>query len=339
MSAAANEPATSLLRNERRAASRWAERLFEWGCACSTWFGLGVLVVLLLGVLWEGAGWLSWSFLTSYDSRHPEQAGVLAGLWGSFWLVSLAALLSVPVGVGAALFLEEYGKKGWLRTLIEINLSNLAGVPSIVYGILGMAVFVKMFGVFQNHPKVLEVWLPFTRLAIPLPFGRTVLSGALTLALLILPIVIVASREALRAVPPSLRHASYALGATHWQTVRHQVLPAAIPGIVTGVILAVSRAIGETAPLLMVGAAVFVATTPGGIESPADVVRRPAGLLEAPFDPFTALPIQIFNWVSRPEPAYRHVAAAAILVLLALLQVFNVAASVARARMGKRPRW
>jgi phosphate transport system permease protein len=193
-----------------------------------------------------------------------------------------------------------------------------------------------MFGI---HPKVLEIWLPFTSLVIPIPFGRTVMSGSLTLALLILPIVIVASREALRAVPPSIRHASYALGATHWQTVRHQVLPTAIPGIMTGVILAVSRAIGETAPLLMVGAAVFVASSPGGIESPADVVRNPSGLLEAPFDSFTALPIQIFNWVSRPEPAYRHVAAAAIIVLLAVLQIFNIAASVTRARMRKRARW
>jgi phosphate transport system permease protein len=336
MSPTASEPASSLLRSDRHDTARWTARLFEWACAFSTWFGLGVLVILLLGVLWEGAGWLSLSFLTSYDSRHPEQAGVLAGLWGSFWLVSLAALIAVPVGVGAAVFLEEYAKKGWLRTLIEVNLSNLAGVPSIVYGILGMAVFVKMFGI---HPKVLEIWLPFSSLVIPIPFGRTVLSGAMTLALLILPIVIVASREALRAVPPSIRHASYALGATHWQTVRHQVLPTAIPGIVTGVILAVSRAIGETAPLLMVGAAVFVASSPGGIESPADVLRHPAGLLEAPFDPFTALPIQIFNWVSRPEAAYPHVAAAAILVLLAVLQIFNIAASVARARMRKRARW
>jgi phosphate transport system permease protein len=336
MSASTNEPATSLLRTERHDVSRWTARLFEWTCAFSTWFGLGVLVILLLGVLWKGAGWLSPSFLTSYDSRHPEQAGVLAGLWGSFWLVSLAALIAVPVGIGAAVFLEEYAKKGWLRTLIEINLANLAGVPSIVYGILGMAVFVKMFGI---HPKVLEIWLPFTSLAIPIPFGRTVLSGALTLALLILPIVIVASREALRAVPPSIRHASYALGATHWQTVRHQVLPTAIPGILTGVILAVSRAIGETAPLLMVGAAVFVASTPGGIESPVDLVRHPAGVIEAPFDSFTALPIQIFNWVSRPEAEYQHVAAAAIIVLLSVLQVFNIAASVARARMRKRARW
>lgn len=336
MSAVPGEPVPTMLRRDQDLASRWPARLFEWACAFSTWFGLGVLVILLLGVLWKGAGWLSWSFLTSYDSRHPEQAGILAGLWGSFWLVSLAAVIAVPVGVGAALFLEEYAKKGWLRTLIEVNLSNLAGVPSIVYGILGMAVFVKMFGL---RPKVLEVWLPFTSLSIPLPFGRTVLSGAFTLALLILPIVIVASREALRAVPPTIRHASYALGATHWQTIRHQVLPTAIPGILTGIILAVSRAIGETAPLLMVGAAVFVASTPGGIESPIDAVRHPTELLEAPFDPFTALPVQIFNWVSRPEPAYQHVAAAAILVLLAVLQVFNVAASVARARMRRRARW
>jgi phosphate transport system permease protein len=339
MSAGTGKTAMNVLEKGGRAASRRTEKLFEWTCACATWFGLGVLVILLLGILWQGATWLTWSFLTSYDSRHPTQAGVLAGLWGSFWLVSVAALVAVPVGLGAAVYLEEYGKKGWLRTLIEINLSNLAGVPSIVYGILGMAVFVKMFGIFQNHPKVLEIWLPFTTLEIPLPFGRTVLSGALTLALLILPIVIVASREALRAVPSSIRHASYAVGATHWQTIRHQVLPAATPGIFTGIILAVSRAVGETAPLLMVGAAVFVAATPGGIAAPADVLRHPAGLLEAPFDPFTALPIQIFNWVSRPEPEYRHVAAAAILVLLAVLQVFNIAASVIRSRMRKRARW
>src|ERR1700722_2664781 len=338
MSATA-EPATTLLKSARATPSRWTERAFEWACACSTWFGLGVLVTLLLGVLWKGGGWVSWHFLTSYDSRHPEQAGVLAGLWGSFWLVSLAALVAVPVGVGAALFLEEYGKRGWLRTLIEINLSNLAGVPSIVYGILGMAVFVKMFGAFQGRPKVLEIGLHSAHLDIPLPFGRTVLSGGLTLALLILPIVIVVTREALRAVPSSLRQASYALGATHWQTIRHQLLPAATPGIMTGVILSVSRAIGETAPLLVVGAAVYLANTPGGIESPVDVIKHPGGVVEAPFDSFTALPVLIFNWISRPEKEYRHVAAAAILVLLGLLQGFNIAASVIRARMQRKTRW
>jgi phosphate transport system permease protein len=339
MSAAAGLPVQELLRKDGSAPARRVERTFERICAFSTWFGLGVLVVLLLGVLWQGAGWLSWSFLTSFDSRHPEQAGVLAGLWGSIWLITLASILAVPVGVGAAIFLEEYEKKGWLRTLIEVNLSNLAGVPSIVYGILGMAFFVKMFGAFQNRPRILSIWLPFGSLEIPIPFGRTVISGALTLALLILPIVIVASREALRAIPLSIRQASYALGATRWQTIRHQVLPPAIPGILTGIILAVSRAMGETAPLLMVGAAAYVASTPGGIESPIDGLRHPRGLLEAPFDSFTALPVQIFNWVSRPEAEYQHVAAAAIIVLLVVLQVFNIAASLARSRMRKRARW
>jgi phosphate transport system permease protein len=340
MSATSGESMKDLLQLGRRSAKlRWTEKGFEWIGAGSTWFGLGVLIVLLAGVLWQGAGWLTWSFLTNYDSRHAENAGVLAGLWGSFWLVSLATFVAVPVGVGAAIFLEEYQTKGWLRTLIEINLANLAGVPSIVYGILGMAVFVKMFGAFPRDPKLLEVSLFFTTIEVPLPFGRTVLSGAMTLALLILPIVIVASREALRAIPSSIRHASYALGATHWQTIRHVVLPVAVPGILTGVILAVARAVGETAPLLMIGAAVFVARTPGGIESPSDIVRHPHGLLEAPFDHFTALPIQIYNWVSRPEPEYRHVAAAAILVLMAILQVFNIAASVARSRTRRRARW
>jgi phosphate transport system permease protein len=340
MSAATGESMADLLHVRRRSArSRWTERGFEWMGAGSTWFGLGVLVVLLLGVIWQGGSWLTWSFLTNYDSRHAQNAGVLAGLWGSFWLVSIATLVAVPVGVGAAIFLEEYQTKGWQRTLIEINLANLAGVPSIVYGILGMAVFVKMFGLFRHDPKTLELSLYFTTIQIPLPFGRTVLSGALTLALLILPIVIVASREALRAIPASIRHASYALGASHWQTIRHVILPVAVPGILTGVILAVARAIGETAPLLMIGAAIFLARTPGGIESPVDLVRHPHGIVEAPFDHFTALPIQIYNWVSRPEPEYRHVAAAAIIVLLALLQVFNLGASIARSRTRRRARW
>jgi phosphate transport system permease protein len=332
-------PAPALLRSEASARPRLVARMFAGACAASAWLGLAVLVVLLVGLLWQGAGWLSWSFLTSYDSRHPAEAGVLAGIWGTAWLVALATLFAVPVGLGAGIFLEEYEKRGWLRTVIEINLSNLAGVPSIVYGILGMAVFVKMFGAFQGRPKVLEIGVPLAHIQIPLPFGRTVLSGGLTLALLILPIVIVVTREALRAVPSSLRQASYALGATHWQTIRHQVLPAAVPGIITGVILSVSRAIGETAPLLMVGAAVYLASTPGGIESPVDVIRHQGNLAEAPFDSFTALPVLIFNWISRPEKAYQHVAAAAILVLLAILQVFNITASVIRARAQRKARW
>jgi phosphate transport system permease protein len=339
MTAVITTPVPGRLRSEASVRPRFVARIFAGACAASAWLGLGVLVVLLIGLLWQGAGWLSWSFLTNYDSRHPAEAGVLAGIWGTAWLVALATLFAVPIGVGAGIFLEEYEKRGWLRTVIEINLSNLAGVPSIVYGILGMAVFVKMFGAFQGRPKVLEVGLPLAHIQIPLPFGRTVLSGGLTLALLILPIVIVVTREALRAVPSSLRQASYALGATHWQTIRHQVLPAAVPGIITGVILSVSRAIGETAPLLMVGAAVYLASTPGGIESPLDAIRHPGSLAEAPFDSFTALPVLIFNWISRPEKAYQHVAAAAILVLLAALQVFNITASVIRARAQRKTRW
>ncbi len=339
MSAAAPAPGIGLLRSQPPARPGVVGQLFAVACAASAWLGLGVLIVLLVGVLWQGAGWLSWSFLTHYDSRHPEQAGVLAGLWGSLWLVLLATIFAVPVGMGAGIFLEEYEKKGWLRTLIEINLSNLAGVPSIVYGILGMAVFVKMFGAFPGRSQVLEIGFTSAHLDIPLPFGRTLLSGGLTLGLLILPMVIVVTREALRSVPTSLRQASYALGATHWQTIRHQLLPAATPGIITGVILSVSRAIGETAPLLVVGAAVYLANSPGGIESPVDVIKHPGGVLEAPFDTFTALPVLIFNWISRPEKEYRHVAAAAILVLLGLLQVFNIAASVIRARMQYKARW
>ncbi len=339
MSAAAPSLGVSRPQTDASGQAGLVNRAFALACAFSAWFGLGVLILLLAGVLWQGAGWLSWSFLTHYDSRHPAEAGILAGLWGSVWLVTLATLFAVPIGVGAGIFLEEYEKKGWLRTLIEINLSNLAGVPSIVYGILGMAVFVKMFGAFQGRPKVLEIGFDSAHVDIPLPFGRTVLSGGLTLGLLILPMVIVVTREALRAVPSSLRQASYALGATHWQTIRHQLLPAATPGIITGVILSVSRAIGETAPLLVVGAAVYLANTPGGIETPLDLVKQPGGVLEAPFDSFTALPVLIFNWISRPEREYRHVAAAAILVLLGLLQVFNIAASVFRARMQRKTRW
>ena len=338
MTAGPNEPLAGLPRTNRRPPGAF-ERLFEWACACATWFGLGVLVVLLLGVLWKGGGWVTWSFLTSYDSRDPHKAGILAGIWGSFWLVSLATLLAVPVGVGAALFLEEYGKKGWLRTLIEINLSNLAGVPSIVYGILGMAVFVKMFGIFQSHPKVLEIWLPFTNIIIPLPFGRTVLAGAFDAGPLDS-----AHRDRRR---PRIAAGRSAVAASCVVCVRgHPLADGQAPGSSGGDArhcdgrhpggFASDR---ETAPLLMVGAAVFVATTPGGIESPVDVLRRPSGVLEAPFDPFTALPIQIFNWVSRPEPAYQHVAAAAILVLLALLQAFNITASIVRARMRQRARW
>ena len=323
----------------RLAARHRLGRVFGFVCMASTWLGIGVLVILLIGVVWQAAGWLDWGFLTNFDSRHPEQAGILAGLWGSLWLILFTTLFSVPTGVGAALYLEEYAQNSWLRRLIQVNLSNLAGVPSIVYGILGLTVFVRMFGLFGSQPKIVEVPLIFVNMQIPLPFGRTVIAAALTLSLLILPVVIVAAQEALRAVPASIRQASYALGATQWQTIRHQVLPAATPGILTGVILAVSRAIGETAPLVMIGALTYVAFTPGDIASPADIITNPNGIVEAPFDTFTALPIQIFNWVSRPKTEYQHVAAAAILVLLVVLLVMNGAAIFVRHRFQKRIRW
>ncbi|MBX3439934.1 MAG: ABC transporter permease subunit, partial [Planctomycetaceae bacterium] len=222
------------------------------------------------------------------------------------------------------------------------NLANLAGVPSIVYGILGLTVFVRMFGIFSPGGLVqrltgLEiVAIHILGVRIPLPLGASVIAGALALSLMILPVIIVAAEEALRAVPPSIRHASLALGATRWQTIRHQVLPAALPGVLTGIILAASRAIGETAPLIMVGAATFLRSTPGGITRASELVTQFPRVLEAPFSEYTALTIQVYNWVKQPSDAYRHAAAAGILVLLAALVALNGLAIVIRNRFQKR---
>ncbi len=265
----------------------------------ATLAGVVLLGILLAEVTQNGVPWLSGSFFTNFPSRFPEQAGIRAALWGTIWLIGLTALFSIPIGVGAAIYLEEYARRGWLNRLIEVNIANLAGTPSIVYGILGLAIFVR--------------WLAL---------GRSVLAGALTMTLLILPITIIASREALRAVPNSIRLAAFALGATKWQMVRAHVLPAALPGILTGVILALSRAIGETAPLIMIGALTFVAFTPAG-----------------PLDEFTALPIQIFNWASRPQSEFYNVAAAGILVLLGVLLTMNAAAIWIRHRSQRNMRW
>jgi len=203
-----------------------------------------------------------------------------------------------------------------------------------------MTAFVKMFGLFhKDEEKTLVVNLLFTTVDIPLPFDRTLISGALTLTLLVLPTVIVASQEALRAVPSSIRTASYALGATRWQTIRHQVLPAALPGIMTGVILALSRAIGEAAPLMLIGALTYVAYTPGEITNVADIFKNPHGLLDAPFDKFTAIPLQIYQWINQPKAEYSHVAAAGIVVLLSILLVMNTAAILIRHRFQKQTRW
>lgn len=343
-------------------------KIFEWLCCGSTWFGIVVLLLLLLSVGWKAMTWptadadaadrtaamkadatssavaesarpLSTRFLTSYDSRIPQKAGIKAALWGSLWLLVFVGLTTVPIGVGAAIYLEEYSNEGRWKRIIQVNLSNLAGVPSIVYGILGLTVFVRMFGLFGHDGKVLDLNLGFAVLAVPLPFERSVISGALTLSLLVLPTVIVAAQEALRAVPSSIRTASYALGATQWQTIRHQVLPAAMPGIMTGVILSLSRAMGETAPLIMIGALTYLAKCPGHIDSVASVWEHPTGLLEAPFDVFTSLPIQIFNWVSRAQPEYDHLAAAGIIVLLVVLMCMNTAAILIRNRFQRRTQW
>lgn len=260
--------------------------------------GVVVLAVLLVDIVIDGAGWLSRTFFTRPPSRIPARAGILPALAGTVWLMSLVALISFPLGVAAAVYLEEYARRGWLQTIIQTNIANLAGVPSIVYGILGLAVFVRWMGGLTG--------------------GRSVLSGALTISLLILPVLIIAAQEAIRAVPNSIREASYGLGATKWQTVRHHVLPNALPGILTGTILALSRAIGETAPLIMIGALTFIAFTP-----------------EGPRDAFTVLPIQIFNWVSRPQDDFRHLAAAAIIVLLVLLLSMNALAIWLRNRYQK----
>jgi phosphate transport system permease protein len=274
-------------------ARRAGDRLLALFGLLAMLLGLVTLGALLYDVLLDGANRLSWQFLTSYPSRRAEDAGIFAALVGSLYVILLTAAISIPLGVAAAVHLEEYAPRGRLARLIEINIANLAGVPSIIYGLLGLGLFVRM-----------------------MDMGRSVLAGACTLALLALPVVILATREALRAVPPSLREGSYALGATKWQTTWHQVLPAAFPSILTGLILALSRAIGETAPLITIGALTYVPFAPDSIWSP-----------------FTVLPIQIFNWVSRPQAAFAENAAAGILVLLVLLLVMNATAIVLRDRL------
>jgi len=279
-----------------QARRRRAGRLFQVACLASIGFSITVLAILLVDVARDGLRWVSWDFLTHFPSRIPERAGIKSAVLGSLWMMGLTAGISFPLGVGAAIYLEEYSPRNWITRLLQTNIANLAGVPSIVYGILGLAIFVRFFG-----------------------FGRSVLAGAATLALLVLPVVIIAAQEALKAVPTSLREASYGVGATKWQTIRHQVLPVALPGILTGTILSLSRAIGETAPLIMIGALTFIAFSP-----------------TSPMDPFTVLPIQIFNWTAKPQAEFHELAAGAIVVLLFVLIVMNAGAIILRNKFQKR---
>ncbi len=259
-------------------------------------FALVVLSTLIYDIVSKGAGWVDLDFLRNFPSRRPEQAGLYPALIGSLWLMLLIVPMVFIIGVGAAIYLEEYAPKNRLTSFIEVNISNLAGVPSIVFGLLGLTIFVR----------VMEL-------------GNSIMAGALTLGLMSLPIVIVASQEALRAVKMELRHASLALGASKWQTTFNVVLPSALPGIITGIILAVSRAIGETAPLIMVGAATFISTTPSNI-----------------FSDFTALPIQIYNWTSRPQAEFQNLAAAGIIVLMTMLIAMNSVAIYIRNKYTNR---
>lgn len=323
--------------------------LFAVVCWLATWSSVLVLVALLGAISLQAVGWLNWQFLTSFDSRFPAKAGILSGILGTLWVILFTIILSVPIGVGAAVYLEEYAPDNWITRFIRTNLANLAGVPSIVYGILGLTVFVRMFGLFGPNGYI-EQWTGvrlggffwsehYDSYLIPLPFGRVVMSGAMTLTLLILPVVIIASQEALRGIPSSLRHASIALGATRWQTIRHQVLPAATPGILTGLILSISRAIGETAPLVMLGAMTFVYFAPGDVDSFGYLAEHPEGLIKAPFDTFTVIPIQIFNWVRQSKPEFKNVAAAGIVVLLVILLILNGIAVYLRQRSNRHLRW
>lgn len=260
-------------------------------------FSIIMLLLLLYQVFKEGFGRLSWSFITSMPSRFPDRAGIASALAGSIWTIGLTIIFSVPLGVGTALYLEEYAnQKSWWTKLLQLNIANLAGVPSIVYGMLGLAVFVKF-----------------------LHFNRSILAGALTLTLLILPVIIVASQEAIKSVPSPLKEGSYALGVSKWQTIVGVIIPYALPGILTGSILAVSRAMGEAAPLIMVGAAGYISFLP-----------------KSPLDSFTVLPIQIFNWTSRPQADFAEIAAAGIIVLLVLLLSMNAIAIFLRNKYQNR---
>lgn len=279
--------------------NRLKDKVFAYFGVFCTLIGLVILAFFIGNIFYDGITRIDWDFLTNLPSRKAEKAGILTAWAGSIWIVIFTFLIVVPLGIAAGIYLEEYGKKSKLSELLEVNISNLAGVPSVIYGLLGLEIFGRLFGM-----------------------GNSILAGSATLALLVLPIVIVATREALKAVPPSIRAASYGLGATKWQTVWHQVLPASFGGILTGVILAISRAVGETAPLIVIGALAYLPFTPS-----------------SPMDEFTVLPIQIFNWISRPQHEFSINAAAAIIVLLLITFVMNGIAVYFRNKWQKKINW
>jgi phosphate transport system permease protein len=264
-----------------------------------TLFGIAILFVFILNILIDGLTRIDWDFITNLPSRRASKAGILTAWTGTAWILVLTSVIAIPMGVAAGIYLQEYGKKNRLASIVELNIANLAGVPSIIYGLLGLEIFVRIMNL-----------------------GGSLLAGALTLSLLILPVIIVATREALKAVPNSLREASYGMGATKWQTIWHQILPAASGGILTGIILALSRAVGETAPLIVIGALAYVPF-----------------VADSPLDEFTVLPIQIFNWVSRPQEEFLTNGAAAIIILLLITFVMNGIAVYLRNKWQKKISW
>lgn len=272
------------------------DQIFKYFGLVCTLSGLVLLAFFILDILIQGLPQLNWDFITGLPSRFPERAGILTSLMGTLWIIALTAFFAIPIGIAAGVYLEEYGKKNRFARFLEINITNLAGIPSIIYGLLGLEIFVQAMGL-----------------------GHSVLSASLTLALLILPIIIVATRQAVRAVPNSMRQASYGIGATKWQTIRLIVLPASMGGILTGIILALSRAIGESAPLLAIGVMAYVPFAPSH-----------------PMDEFSALPVQIYNWISRPQHGFAVDAAAGIIILLIVTFLMNGLAIYYRNRWQKK---
>jgi phosphate transport system permease protein len=279
--------------------NRIKDKAFQWFGITCTIFGLLVLAIFIGDIIAEGFARIDWKFLTSYPSKKPEKAGLYSAMMGTLWMLGLTAIIAIPLGIGAGIYFEEYAKKSRMANILEINLANLAGVPSIIYGLLGLEIFVRSMGM-----------------------GTSLLAGACTLSLLILPIIIVSTREALRAVPNSIRQASYGMGANTWQTIWHQILPASMGGILTGIILSLSRAIGETAPLIVTGALAYVAFVP-----------------ETPMDQYTVMPMQIFNWISRPQHGFQVNAAAGIIILLCITFLLNGIAVFLRNRWQKKVKW